>query len=200
MAAPKRFTKGIDLYRSQKAYFEGVQHSARRMHFELAKAGFEDWFELTSGTPTGKARLNLLRRLGHPFARGATPETSTPTGRRRGTRARLYTHGNKHGTWGYWQTGKDRLEKNGLAEELPLLPIGQISGRLHESIKLTKRSDSPQQFDVGPRDPGPSIWAVAKGGTRRVVARGIEKEIERRFRPRNKAFVDALKERVKDPN
>jgi len=160
----RQFTKGIDLYKAQVERFEAQKLTMRSGHELLATEGLEDSKSLTAGQPSGKARLAMLRQEGHPFGRGAGASASTTFGRRRG--------------------GKGSM---------PLLPIGEISGRLHNALVKRKTAGVGSQ-NFGLFAPVPyAKYILGDSGTRKMVGRGFQAEIRRRWRPRNKAFIDTFR-------
>jgi hypothetical protein len=188
-----RFTKPLDLYKTQKARFDKVQASGRQMHRMIAEEGYKDWVELVSGDgPSGKARLQVLRALGHPFGRYANASVASAA-RAAHAKAGTMVDGKRRGS-----SASDR-KSLGLKGELPLLPIGVITGRLRRSIRIKPSSVSPQQFKVGAFNPGKSGFALLDGGTVKVVSRGINAEVRKRFRARNKAFYDHMRQRQQAP-
>lgn len=169
----RQFTKGIDLVEAQIEFFRQAGLSAENAHEQLATAALQDWIELCSGALTP----NQTRGA---FARGSTATVSTAFGRRRGLSARKIAN----------RGLKDSLVRG----SVPLLPINVQSRRLLNSIKLRPGPSGAgrQVFDVGP-DPeaaGASMWVLVPTGTRKMIARGIWAEIQRRFRARNKAFEE----------
>ncbi len=162
----RQFTKGIDLYKAQGDFFQRAQLSAEKAHAQLAEQAYEDWKALVSG------QLQKAQTKG-AFARGSNVTVSTKFGRRR-------------------QLTAAQLAKRNLSGSVPLLPINIQSGRLERSITRRQTGTMPRQiFDVGPNSSaGKSMWVLVPGGTRKMIARGIWVEIERRWKARNKAFQD----------
>ena len=160
-----RYTNPLALYKAQVKRFEQLGVSMREGHQLLAIEGLGDSREILSGTLTPKQTRGA-------FARGATPALSTPTGRRRALSTR-------------------QKRNRGLTGTVPLLPINMQSGKLVSSQKLNKvASGTRQQFDLTQVNPGGGIYTMIPGGTSKMVDRGYKQEIRRRFRPRNKAFID----------
>jgi len=174
----RQFTKGIDLYEHQVKRFTATLKNMRDGHVELVREGLADGKELTKASgATGAERKKLLRRLGHPFGRGTSSATSTATGKLRGTT-------------------RARAARNGIKGQLPLLPIGTMSGRLHKSIgsKSITRGRGIQRFDVGPiHSPGPGLFRLRPQGTSKMVGSPYFSEVKRRWRPRNKALIDVVR-------
>src|SRR5579872_1520980 len=104
-----RYTKAIDLYKAQIKRFEAESKTRAAGMKMLGEEALADAKELTSGEPDGAARLKILEEE-RPFARGSSAATSTPSGRRRG------------GGFG----------------SLPLLPVGKITGKLHDALEVEK--------------------------------------------------------------
>lgn len=78
---PRQFTKALDLYKHQMGRFRMMNAGMRQMHEQVARSGYQDSQELTSGGVSSKQ----LRAMGHPFGRnrGFTNGTYRP-GRKRG--------------------------------------------------------------------------------------------------------------------
>jgi hypothetical protein len=70
------------------------------------------------------------------------------------------------------------------------------SGTLHRMIAIRRMGSYPQKFYVGPKGTRGSLWVLTKTGTRKMVARGLDLEVERRWKARNKALLDTLKARM----
>jgi hypothetical protein len=161
----RRFLKSIDLIKAQKAFFEQQQLSMRDGHRMLAMQGLADAKELTSGSLTRAQTKGA-------FARGAAPAQSTLTGRRRAL-------------------GAGQRAARGLAGHVPALPINIQTGRLNRSHFLRQSSGRGiQSFDLTQHNPGGGIFRLMKGGTRKMTDSGYSKEIARRWRARNKAYLD----------
>ena len=143
-------------------------------HRDLAVKGLADAKDLTNaGDVMGKERIKALRKAGHPFGRGANSGASTATGR-------LRNGGGIRGAW-------------------PFLPLGIISGKLHNTVRMSNESSRGRQsFGVGPRNVPYAIYIMGtakKQGTSKMVARGYPNEIRRRWRARNKAFSDVYNQK-----
>jgi hypothetical protein len=171
---PRQFKKGLDLYKAQKERFDRIQKDMLAMHKELADAGLGDMQELTSGTVSSAT----LARLGHPFGRGEDSSKSTPKGRFRGA-------------------SKAKFSKFGFKGQVPLLPINVQSGRLKAALRSRKvsRPGAIQAFENGAPGVPYEKYILSPTGTRRMVARGFWTEVTRRWKARNKAFIDHIKER-----
>lgn len=142
---------------------------------------FNDLKEFTEGAqPQGKARVNWLARLGHPYGRGASASESTPYGRKRGSSK--YKRGARAGKY---------------KGQAPRLPIGNISGGLQRSkfVKKEKRISSyyiTAGFDSSAKG---ALFAVMPGGTKKMVGRdlwgkGEKGALGKRVRMYRKAFRD----------
>lgn len=166
----RQFTKPIDLYKTQVARFRKMAASAKSGHEELAKAGYSDGHELTMG----RVKTKTLRQLGHPFGRGTSKATWTPTGTKRGLRT------------------KDARKLFGKST-IPTLPINRQTGRLRGSLYRRRDSGGIQSFVVGFSAPH-AQYVLAVKGTERMVARGYWNEVVKRWRARNKALLDYIKE------
>lgn len=181
-----RFTNPHDLYKHQKARFAAVQMTAHQMHEKIAYAGLEDGREMLSGG----IRTAVLRRLGHPYGRGASAAGRTNTGLMRGA-------------------AKTKLKKEGIRGRLTPYPINKQTGRLYRSLGIKRVATSGmQQFDMSAgSSAGRSRWVMNPGGTRFMVDRqfyqgnqpGLISPIVRRWRARNKALIDTLRARNARP-
>lgn len=160
----RRYAKGIDLYEAQKRRFDKLKLDRYKGHRELADAALADARELTSGTLTPSQTRGA-------FARGSMAIVSTAFGRRRSLSGR-------------------QLSNRGLSGQAPLLPINLQSQKLHDSFRLLPSKGGSQAFDLAQSDPGGGIWRLKPGGTRKMVDSGFFPEIQRRWRPRNKAYLD----------
>jgi hypothetical protein len=163
-----RYSKGLDLYDAQRKRFAHNKATMLSGHEDLAKEGLKDWLELTGGQPTGKARLKLLRQIGHPFGR-----TSKPAGR-------------------------NRMPRKG---RLPFLPIGIVSGRLRRAIRKTRAwvSGAVQAFAVSAEGVPYAKFILGDAGTRKMVGRGFQREVVKRFKARNRAYLDHFSKEQKKP-
>lgn len=174
----RQFTKGLDLYKHQLKRFATMDRDAKRMHREIAQSGYSDHIELTSGGngPQGPARKNWLRRMGHPFGRGINSAASTPGGLKR----------------------KGKASRSAVRN----LPIGRISGELRMGWRMTREAGGTQSF--GMKNSAPHVqYILSPHGTKKMVGRGFggiqgqngprTGETVRRWRARNKAFVDTFR-------
>lgn len=161
-----QFTDPMALYKAQKVRFAKQMLTARAAHEEVVIAGLHDMVELASG------RLTKSQTRG-AFARGSSPATSTPTGRRR-------------------QLTKAQLRRRAIKGGVPLLPINVQKGNLRKAIRKIQTAAPPggQAYDVGPQGVPYAKYVLGLGGTRKAVARGYFPEVRKRWRARNKAFVD----------
>jgi hypothetical protein len=170
----RQFAKGVDIASATATFFADQNLAAEKAHEWMAEQTEADWKELVSGT------LSPQQTKG-AFARGSTAAVSTKFGMRRGLTVA--------------QVRKRNLGGVMRAGQLPLLPINVQSGRLLNSIRKRKiLAFARQSYDVGPdSSAGNSIWVLVPTGTRKMVARGIWDEIERRWKAREKAFEDHYK-------
>lgn len=159
------YTKGIDLYKAQIAYFGKAMLTAKQAHEALAQAGEKDLRELLSGTLTRSQTMGA-------FARGASPSASTPTGRRR-------------------EPTRRQMARRGLVGSVPLNPVNEQSGDLLRGVTLRRaQAAAMQSFDLGIDGVEYAKYVLAIGGTERMVARRVQAELKRRFGPRNRAWVE----------
>lgn len=146
---------------------------------EIRKQINRDLNEFTSGaSPVGKERIKWLRKMGHPYGRGTSAATSTPTGRKRGA------------------------GRKGIA---PRLPIGQITGRLRKAkfvnLNLGKGWVITAGFRKGAKG---SIYSVLPEGTKKMVSRnlwgkGEKGALGQRVKAYRKAFRDTFIRMNKQP-
>ena len=169
------FTKPIDLYNHQKRRFEKVILTATGAMEDMAKAGAGDFKEFTSGSITSAK----LRQMGHPYGRGSSAATRTATGLMRGAKSA-------------------RAKKIIGRSQVPLLPINRQSGQLQDGIfvrRAKKRSwdvvsSSKHQYVLWPAGTGKMVGRGLLGGRDKGFKNaGV---LEKRFRARNKAFVDVF--------
>lgn len=162
----RQFTKGIDIVKDTTRFFDESMVNAREGHAHLALSTETDWKELVSGDLTKSQTRGA-------FARGSSPATSTPSGRRRTLSPR-------------------QLANRNIPGGVPSLPINKQSGRLYNSIQIANVSAAGSQvYDVGPNATvDRSVYRILPNGTKKMVASGIWAEIERRWKARNKAFFD----------
>jgi hypothetical protein len=147
---------------------------------EIQKSLDRDLNEFTSGaSPSGKARLKWLRKLGHPYGRGMSSTASTPTGRKRGA---------------------------GRKGKAPTLPIGQITGGLRRA-KFTKLSKANQKYTITAgfnKGAKGALFAVLPFGTNKMVGRGLWAPTEKgalgkRVKAYRKAFRDTFITKNRQP-
>lgn len=132
------------LYKAQLARFTKVNATLHQAVDDIADMAGRDIDELTNATPQGSARIAMLRALGNPLGRGASPSASTPTGRKRAGRRRGGIKG---------------------------LPIGVISGGLRRA-SFVRRIGSRVRIGFGP-GAGGAIYRVMPGGTSKMVDAGL---------------------------
>jgi len=166
-------------YLATVAKFQKMNLTMEQGAEEIAKQIDRDLNEFTSGaSPSGKARLKWLRKMGHPYGRGATAAASTPTGRKRGA------------------------GRKGMA---PRLPIGQITGRLRRAkyvrLNLGTRWVITAGFGRGAKG---SIYSVLPEGTNKMVSRnlwgkGEKGALGQRVKSYRKAFRDTFIRNNKQP-
>lgn len=146
-----------------------------------------DLAEFTTGAkPSGKARKKWLRRLGHPYGRGASASQSTPFGRKRGP-AR-------------YKRGKRKGKLKGRA---PNLPIGTISGNLYRARYVSKDSTRRKYVITAGfnKRAGGALFAVLPEGTRKMVGRnlwgkGDKGQLGQRVKMYRKAFRDRYRKLI----
>ena len=169
----RRFVNGLELIRDMDQFLKNSLADAYEGHEMLATQSLADWKELTSGTLTPDVTAGA-------FARGIAPSQSTPKGARR-------------------QLSKYQLKDRGVRHQAPLLPINMQSHRLYDSIKKRRVSGggARQAFDAGPTaSAGRSLYVIAPAGTKKMVSRQIWPVIEKRWKARNKALADYMKQRT----
>jgi hypothetical protein len=147
----------------------------------------KDLAEFTQGAkPSGKARKKWLRRLGHPYGRGASAADSTPFGRKRG--AARYKRGKRKGK---------------LKGRAPNLPIGTISGNLYRARYVSKDSTRRKYVITAGfnKRAGGALFAVLPEGTRKMVGRnlwgkGDKGKLGQRVKMYRKAFRDRYRKLI----
>ena len=176
------YSKPIDLMRAQETRFRKTMMTAEQMFILNVRSAESDLEEVTSGTVS----TSQLRRLGHPFARGASSAESTPKGAMRGA-------------------SKKRRQRVGITGVVPLLPINKQSGKLRGGTFMRRTSSRPLTFVVG-SDVAYAKYIFAPAGTKRMVGRGVMSGkdlgivgktgiLERRWKARNVALLRVLKEK-----
>lgn len=166
------FRKPLDLYHAQKARFESNMLTLKEGHRELAVMGLDDARELTSGT------LKPDHTRG-AFARGKSAGKGGGSGLRR-------------------QLSSKQLARRGIVGGVPLLPVNVQDGTLLRSFLLRDgKGRGLQSFELTEKNPGGGIFRLVPGGTVKMVDSGFFMEIRRRWRPRNKAFIDHFRSKQK---
>lgn len=79
------FSKPLDLYRHQLKRFQTMQRDMVKAHVEIAKGGKQDLVDVTGGG----IKAETLRKMGHPYGRGASAAKRKATGLKRSGRAPL---------------------------------------------------------------------------------------------------------------
>lgn len=153
-------TSALSLYKRQLARFTSVQLTARQMHAEIAKGGYDEAVDATDGSlgPKGALRKKWLAK-NRPFARNIA-------------RAKL---------------------------AVKPLPIGIITGRVHSGFKLNDRSSAKRSEWWIENSAPHSKYILFDAGTRKMRGRGFQEYTRKRFKARNKAFVDAIRQKQGQP-
>jgi hypothetical protein len=160
----RRYTKGVDLVRAQKARFQKLKLTRETGLRDIAEAGKADAIELASGALTRSQTRGA-------YARGDSPANSTPTGRRRQLTAR-------------------QLATRGLIGGAPMLPINVQSGKLRAGIRLVLRSPAPRlSYSLLIQNVDYARYILSEMGTKKMVSRGYKAEIQRRQKARQAAYV-----------
>jgi hypothetical protein len=75
------------------------------------------------------------------------------------------------------------------------LPVGMITGDLYNSMRLTSRI-SPKGQEFGIRNTAPYAKYILRDvGTRKMVGPGFQKEVQKRWRARNRALMEVVRAR-----
>lgn len=74
------------------------------------------------------------------------------------------------------------------------LPINRQTGGLQRRLQLRRGRGGIQTFELTP-GVHPGNWVLNPDGTRKMVGRGFWLEIKKRWRARNKALLDAARQR-----
>lgn len=173
------------LYQAQLAWFNKVNIGIKKGHYEVARRSLSDLSEFTSGNVS----LKTLRRLGHPYGRGANASASTPTGFMRGaSKADMKRI-----------AGRASLPKIG-----GKLIINKQSGGLRAGAYLRKFNDpkAVQSFALG-SDAKHAKYVLDPRGTKKMIGRGVfggkmiglqtDGLIEKRWKQRNRALKDHIR-------
>lgn len=157
----RQFTKGSDLVRAQQRKFARDKKTVRDAFQDMVDDGLDDHRELTGGS----VKTKELARRGHPFGRGPVPQ-------KRGK-----------GSFGKGQRGI--RSKTRVRRTMRTLPINRQRGKLQDSLRMQKFRNYIDIF-FAPGDG--SLLVLLPLGTRYMVARGFQAEVERRHKARTKAF------------
>jgi hypothetical protein len=173
------------LYQAQLAWFNKVGTTLKKGHYEVARRSLGDFSEFTSGNVS----LKTLRRLGHPYGRGANASASTPTGFQR-------------------TFDKKKLKALSGRASLPKVQgkyiINKQSGRLRAGAYLRKINspNATQSFALG-SDARHAKYVLDPRGTKKMIGRqvfagkmiGMSKDglIELRWKQRNRALKDHIR-------
>lgn len=138
-------------------------------------------------------RANLsARAMHHEIAREGLQDALSltdggvgPNGAAR--RAWLRKQGHPFGRGAAGRSGRNR-------SRVKPLPTGIISGATRRSWRLTLESHSPQSYMLRNNSPA-ARFILNDAGTRKMVGRGVRKELIKRFKARNYAFVRTIKAR-----
>lgn len=164
-----RYSKPIDLYNAQRKRFAELKADRTSGFSELAKAGLQDAQDLTAG------------ELSPSVTRGAFARERAEGGKinANGARRNLTAR---------------QMANRGLGGQVPLLPINMQSHQLHDSMRLIPVAGRGlMSFDVTQEDPGGGIFRISPGGTRYMVDSGFSVELRKRWRARNKAYIDHVR-------
>jgi hypothetical protein len=119
---------------------------------------------------SGRKSKKELRRMGHPYGRGAGSDG---------------------------KPGRQRKIKNSRAR-MPNLPINKQSGKLYNALKLTKQKGKLQRFIMSVNESlAPyAKWILRIGGTKKMIARRFWETVTKRWRKKN--FDLLIKQREHD--
>lgn len=166
MAGAHQFTRGADLAKAQMRKWENDERTVLEAMAELGEAGKQDHVELVSGKIPTKA----LRAMGHPFGRGPKPQK------------RLFADITS------FRLGQRGIRsKGGGRRRLNPLPINEQDGDLKRSLRGPKLNLAGKFIDVW-FEPTQSIIVLLRTGTRFMIARGFQKEVDRRHAARTHVF------------
>lgn len=157
------FTDPLKLAAAQKTRAGVVVRSVRALHRKLVYEMADEMIALASGTISSRE----LARRGHPF------------GRRRG---RISLTLNTSG-----RSAKYRGRAG--VVPTPLLPINRQTGALVKSLRVIPESGIGLQSYRAQFTAPHAKFVLAKGGTRRMVARGYWPELRKRFQPKNRQMI-----------
>lgn len=146
-----------------------IERAWRVEHQKLAYDLAKEMRYLVSGTISAKE----LRRRGHPFGRGRGRVSMT-----------LFSDAG-----GAPSKRKYRAHKTRPVIPTPLLPINTQTGRLARSLRIIPEGGiGLQSFRLQFTAPE-AAFVLARGGTRRMVARGYQTELKRRFAIMNRRTI-----------
>lgn len=174
-----RYTKALDLYDAQRAYFARRNVTMVKGHSALAAAGLKDARELTSGSLTPAQTKGAFARVKGGLRRGLSNDQVKARG--------LVGVGGP----------KKWLKARGLLGIVPLLPINKQSGQLNSSFFIRRTGSGPgtQTINLGESSPGGGIFRLMPGGTVKMVDSGFFPDIRKRWKARNAAFLDHFRDR-----
>jgi hypothetical protein len=136
--------------------FKRMNYSMSQAAEDMRQQAYKDLTEFTSGaSPSGKARLKWLRKMGHPYGRSVASVNWTAAG---------------------GETAKWRKRGAGRKGKAPQLPIGNISGGLRRSrfAKLENWKGTGRVLIVGfSKQAKGALHVLLPGGTSKMVGRGI---------------------------
>jgi len=159
-----KYTSGKALADAQKRKFGLITKAWRVQHKKTAYSLSREFLALTSGTVSSKE----LARRGHPFGRRRGRITLTAVNTMNGRKVKYRAHKTKSIT------------------PTPLLPINRQSGRLQRSLRIIPEGGvGLQSFRIQFTAPH-AKFVLAKGGTKRMVARGFQTEMRKRFATLNR--------------
>lgn len=173
------------LYHAQTAWLTRTNADIRRGHVAVARRSLSDFSEFTAGPLKERDR----RRLGYPYARGSSAQTSTATGFMRGAAPKKLK----------LLTGRASLPKIS-----GLLIINKDKGDLRAKAYLreTNSSGFSQTFSLG-SDSKHAKYVLDPRGTKKMIGRKVfggkmigqqtQGLIEMRWKQRNKALLDYIK-------
>ena len=171
------FTSPTALMNHQKARFAGVKVTMRDAHNHLAKEGFNDFKEQTTGGLSKRQK----RQLGYPYARSARV-------------LNIAKLGGYHGV----QDGKaTQVTARGRVRDLP---INIETGRLHAQIRLVsqKGGDVYELFSAAPH----AKFVLALEGTKYMKPRGLlgpRGLLRKRHKARHAGIVLAVRQQQRKP-
>lgn len=154
-------------------------HTSALSLYKAQKARFDGTMQ------TARSMHAEIARAGFADAREFTKGGNGPNGP--GRKRWLAQKGHPRGR-GFSKNGRTR-------QRITPLPIGQITGELYNKMRLIGRiTPSGQEFGIR-NSARHAKFILRDQGTRKMVAPGFQKEVNKRWKARNRALMDTVRAR-----